>query len=57
MFKIIASDHRAASAIFVEFAYIPHDIHVADVVALPRINSALIGHRVHCAVRRFCGHT
>src|SRR5262249_8977682 len=38
---------------FVEFADIPHDVHMADVVALPRIDRAAIGCFRHGPPRPF----
>src|SRR5262245_51370113 len=41
---------------FVELAHVPHDVHVADLVALPRIDATLVGDRVQDWVRdRFGG--
>src|SRR5262249_16688371 len=34
----------------VKFADVPHDVHVTDVVALPRIHGASVGDRAHGAV-------
>ena len=31
---------------FVEFAHVPHDVHVADLVALPRIDATFVRNRV-----------